>query len=117
MCEGFYPIHRLEQQNLKVTFEKEVLKRAEKLQKMLIEKNISTSIIETRAKIGGGSMPEETVPSYALVFTGDAVKLEKYFRTGDINIIGRVADDSFILDIKTIRDEDMEIIVEKAINM
>ena len=96
---------------------KEVLKRAEKLQKMLIEKNISTSIIETRAKIGGGSMPEETVPSYALVFTGDAVKLEKYFRTGDINIIGRVADDSFILDIKTIRDEEMKIIVEKAINM
>ena len=62
-------------------------------------------------------MPEETVPSYALVFIGDAVKLEKYFRTGDINIIGRVADDSFILDMKTIRDEDMEIIVEKAINM
>ena len=95
----------------------EVLKRAEKLQEMLKLENISTEIIETRAKIGGGSMPEETVPSYALVFIGDAVKLEKYFRIGDINIIGRIADDSFILDMKTIRDEDMEIIVEKAVKL
>lgn len=96
---------------------KEVLKRAEKLQKMLNEKNISTRIIETRAKIGGGSMPEETVSSYALAFVGDPVKLEKYFRTGDINIIGRVAEDSFILDTKTISDEDMELIVDKATDM
>lgn len=95
----------------------EVLKRAEKLQEMLKSENISTKIIETRAKIGGGSMPEETVPSYALVFTGDAVKLEKYFRIGDINIIGRIADDSFILDMKTIKDEDMETVVEKAVKL
>lgn len=92
----------------------EVLKRAEKLQGLLKEKEIFTEIIESRAKIGGGSMPEETVPSYALVFAGNPLELERYFRTGDINIIGRIAEDSFILDVKTIRDEDMDIIVEKA---
>lgn len=92
----------------------EVLKRAKKLQSLLEEVGVLTEIIETRAKIGGGSMPEETVPSYALVFDGDAVELERYFRTGDINIIGRITDNSFILDAKTIRDEDMDIIVEKA---
>lgn len=94
----------------------EVLKRAEKLQGLLKEKEIFTEIIESRAKIGGGSMPEETVPSYALVFNGNPLELERYFRTGDINIIGRIAEDSFILDVKTIRDEDMDIIVEKACN-
>ena len=94
----------------------EVLKRAEKLQGLLKEKEIFTEIIESRAKIGGGSMPEETVPSYALVFDGNPLELERYFRTGDINIIGRIAEDSFILDVKTIRDEDMDIIVEKACN-
>lgn len=92
----------------------EVLKRAEKLQGLLKEKEIFTEIIESRAKIGGGSMPEETVPSYALVFAGNPLELERYFRTGDINIIGRIAEDSFILDVKTIRDEDMDIIVGKA---
>lgn len=92
----------------------EVLKRAEKLQGLLKEKEIFTEIIESRAKIGGGSMPEETVPSYALVFDGNPLELERYFRTGDINIIGRIAEDSFILDVKTIRDEDVDIIVEKA---
>lgn len=95
---------------------REVLKRAEKLQGLLKEKEIFTEIIESRAKIGGGSMPEETVPSYALVFNGNPLELERYFRIGDINIIGRIAEDSFILDVKTIRDEDMDIIVEKACN-
>lgn len=95
----------------------EVLKRAEKLQAMLKEKGVNTEIIESRAKIGGGSMPEETVPSYALKFSGNAVQLEKYFRMGDVNIIGRVVDDSFILDLKTISEEEMEAIVEKAAKM
>lgn len=93
---------------------KEVLKRAEKLQEMLGKKGILTQILETRAKIGGGSMPEETIPSYALSFSEDAVKLEKYFRSGYINIIGRIHENLFILDLKTIKDEDMELIVEKA---
>ncbi len=93
----------------------EVLKRAEKLQILLKEEGIESQIIETRAKIGGGSMPEETVPSYALAFEGDPVQLERYFRTGDVNIVGRVQDNNFILDLKTIRDEDMAAIVEKIV--
>lgn len=93
---------------------KEVFARALKLQEMLKVEGVTTEIVESRAKIGGGSMPEETVPSYALTFEGNPTELERYFRTGDINIVGRVMDNIFILDLKTIRVEDMEVIVEKA---
>ena len=94
----------------------EVEKRAKTLQNLLEEKGIVTQIVESRAKIGGGSMPEETVPSYALKFNGNAQELERYFRLGSSSIIGRISEGAFILDLKTIRDEDMDIIVKKAQN-
>ena len=98
-----------------ITEEKEkVFKRAEKLSALLQIKNIENKIIETEAKIGGGSMPEETIGSYAISFTGDPVLLEQNFRYNDIPIIGRIKNDHFILDVKTLRENDFEKIVEGA---
>ena len=98
-----------------ITEEKgKVLERAEKLSAILKERNIENSIIETESKIGGGSMPEETVESYAICFTGDAVLLEKRFRGNDIPVIGRIKNDHFILDAKSLREKDFEEITGAA---
>ena len=98
-----------------ITEEKEkVLERAERLSSMLSEKNIENNIVETEAKIGGGSMPEETVESYAVCFNGDAVLLEKKFRENDIPIIGRIKSDRFIIDAKTLKEKDFEEILGAA---
>lgn len=98
-----------------ITEDKEkVLERAEKLSSMLIKRNIKNNIIETEAKIGGGSMPEETVESYAVCFSGDAVLIEKKFRVNDIPIIGRIKNNHFIIDAKTLKEKDFEEILEAA---
>ncbi len=98
-----------------ITEKKEkVLERAEKLSFMLTEKNIENNVIETEAKIGGGSMPEETVESYAVCFNGDAVLLEKKFRGNDIPVIGRIKSDHFIIDAKTLKEKDFEEILGAA---
>lgn len=98
-----------------ITEDKEkVLERAEKLSSMLIKRNIKNNIIETEAKIGGGSMPEETVESYAVCFTGDAVLLEKKFRANDIPIIGRIKNNHFIIDAKTLKEKDFKEILGAA---
>mgnify|MGYP000810457774 CR=1 FL=1 len=81
---------------------------------MLTEKNIENNVIETEAKIGGGSMPEETVESYAVCFNGDAVLLEKKFRGNDIPVIGRIKSDRFIIDAKTLKEKDFEEILGAA---
>lgn len=91
-----------------------VLEKANKLYEALLEIGIKTTIAKTRAKIGGGSMPEETVPSYAIRFQDNPETLEKFFREGDINIIGRIHENNFIIDMKTIFNEDIPVIVEKA---
>jgi len=98
-----------------ITEDKEkVLERAEKLSCILIKRNIKNNIIETEAKIGGGSMPEETVESYAVCFNGDAVLLEKKFRANDIPIIGRIKNNHFIIDAKALKEKDFEEILGAA---
>lgn len=98
-----------------ITEDKEkVLERAEKLSCILIKRNIKNNIIETEAKIGGGSMPEETVESYAVCFNGDAVLLEKKFRVNDIPIIGRIKNNHFIIDAKALKEKDFEEILGAA---
>lgn len=92
----------------------DVLKKATALYNMLLENNIKTTVEKTRAKIGGGSMPEETVSSYAVRFQGSPEISEKQFREGNINIIGRISNDGFIIDLKTVFDEDIPLIVKKA---
>lgn len=92
-----------------------VLKKCQLLKEIFDKNNITTEIIKTRAKIGGGSMPEETVPSYALSFSRyNPLILEEKFRLGDVNIIGRIFDNQYILDLKTISEEDFQTIIEKA---
>ncbi|MGL6063637.1 MAG: L-seryl-tRNA(Sec) selenium transferase [Fusobacteriaceae bacterium] len=89
-----------------------VYKRAENLKKLLEENLINSIVIETRAKIGGGSMPEETVPSYGLSFLGNANYLEEKFRLNEPAVIGRIYDNSFVIDMKTIQESDFHEISE-----
>ena len=86
-----------------------VKERAEKLSHILNEKNILNKIIETEADIGGGSMPEEKIKSFGLEFLLNISpnEIEKKLRLGDIAVIGRIEKNKFILDMKTIDEEDI----------
>lgn len=98
-----------------ITEDKEVVyKKAETLQKMFDEIGIQTKIIKSLAKIGGGSMPEECVDSFALAFSQNPLMLEERFRLGENSIIGRIQENSYILDLKTIFEDDFSTIIEKA---
>ena len=97
-----------------------VKERAEKLSHILNEKNILNKIIETEADIGGGSMPEEKIKSFSLEFILDISpnEIEKKLRLGDTAVIGRIEKDRFILDMKTIDEEDIILtadVIEKSL--
>lgn len=55
-----------------------------------------------RSKVGGGSLPEETLPTTMLVLPGDPVPLVKQLRLGSPAIVARVQDDRVLLDLRTI---------------
>ena len=69
-----------------------------------IEDICKCSIIETKTVVGGGTTPNRTIPSIAVTITIQnykAKKIERLFR--EQKIIGRIEDDKFLLDFRTIQ--------------
>jgi len=72
-------------------------------------------IIKTSTVIGGGTTPNKKIPTIALSISFKnykANKLEKLFR--EHNIIGRIENDKYLLDFRSIQECELEII-EKTI--
>ncbi|MFK5882022.1 MAG: L-seryl-tRNA(Sec) selenium transferase [Sulfurospirillum sp.] len=74
-----------------------------------IEEKLGTSIVntlETKTVMGGGTLPNREFPSIALHVKGKAQHLERKFRKK--MIIGRIENDRFLLDFRTIQPKDEE---------
>ncbi|HDZ5149567.1 TPA: L-seryl-tRNA(Sec) selenium transferase, partial [Campylobacter jejuni] len=78
-------------------------KKALKVQKEL---KFQTQLKISKSLVGGGSMPDKSLDTYILAFQGNALKLQAQFR--DKNIIGRIENDKFILDFRTIRENELQ---------
>jgi L-seryl-tRNA(Ser) seleniumtransferase len=63
-------------------------------------------VVESEASVGGGAFPGTRIPSIALACSGDASRLEERLRRGDPAVIGRVADDRLLLDLRTVSPDD-----------
>ena len=70
------------------------------------------TIIESVSYVGGGTMPNRKIPTIALALKGDAKTLEKTFR--EHLIIGRIQDDAFLLDLRSVREEDEALLLTTA---
>lgn len=91
---------------------KALREKAEQLLSMLAEAGISAQIVPTEGQVGGGSVPNQVLPSFAVAFTQDVNKLEEQLRLGDRPIIGRIHEGKYLLDVRTLWEEDFPIIVE-----
>lgn len=60
--------------------------------------------------VGGGTMPNKLIPTVALSFCGDADDLEEKFR--DKNVIGRIENEKFLLDLRSVMQDEVEELVE-----
>jgi len=67
------------------------------------------SIEETAAFVGGGALPEQSLPSIGLVFarSRNANEMMIAFRKSSPPIIGRIDNDRFILDLKAVDSDDV----------
>lgn len=92
--------------------------KAEQLAEVL-EKSISTysiiQISEVMSRVGGGAMPEQNLPSRAVILRPLHMKinhLEAKLRSLDIPIIGRVENDHLLLDMRTVRSDELHLIAK-----
>ena len=71
-------------------------------------------VIESQCALGGGTTPTETIRSIAIEVPGDASALASRFLRNDPPIAGRIVDDRFTIEVRTLGDEDRQA-VAKAI--
>ena len=94
----------------------EIVNRAVSLAKRLEpidKKRLNIDLIDLSSKAGGGSLPLLDLPSKGLKITikgMSANKLEKNMRKNTPPIIGRIEDDGFVIDPRTLLDDDLPII-------
>ncbi len=79
----------------------------------LTEAGIAARVVDGRSTVGGGSLPGETLPTRLLAIQVDSPdELARRLRVGDPPVIGRIEDDLFLLDPRTVLDEEDEVLVE-----
>lgn len=81
----------------------ELIKKAKKILSLI---NINANIKESFTYVGGGTMPNKKIPTIVIELKGDAKKLEKEFRKN--LVIGRIEDDNFVLDMRTIKENEID---------
>ena len=86
--------------------------KAEKLAALLHNAVIEAEIVPTEGRVGGGSVPNHALHSYAVAFSGNVNALEEKLRLGIHPIIGRIHEGKYLLDVRTLFEEDFPTIVE-----
>ena len=83
--------------------------RARALVTRLRDEGIAAESIATRSTVGGGSLPEETQPSFAVAFSGPhATRIAAALRAGDPPVIARIIEERVALDLRSVLPEDDE---------
>ena len=91
----------------------ELKKRAIRIQRRL-KKNVKTGcefkLVSTVSRVGGGALPEYSIPSWAVELAPEKMKLsslEKKLRDLEIPVIGRIENEHFLLDVRTVGDHEI----------
>lgn len=107
-----------------ITESKDVLhKSAKKFANMLkssIKDRADIDIVEEFSQIGGGAMPLQNLPTFAVCIKPHFIsvnQLEKSLREGTIPIISRTRNESILLDMRTIRDDEHSIIKDALVKI
>jgi L-seryl-tRNA(Ser) seleniumtransferase len=69
-------------------------------------------VIAGQSVAGGGSTPDQSLPTWLIALAGDAVRLESRLRTGDPPVIARIEDDRLVIDLRTVAEEEEDRLIE-----
>ncbi len=100
-----------------------IKKRAEMLAELLAEKGgelVKTTLLTVESRVGGGALPEHGMTSWAAALAPKKMSvtaLESGLRKQDTPVIGRIENNLFLLDMRTIQQEDVGDLVEVLINV
>ena len=63
-------------------------------------------IVESEASVGAGAFPTAVLPSIAIALAGKPKTLDTHLRSGKVPVVGRIADDRLLLDLRSVQKQD-----------
>ena len=85
--------------------------RARSIAAKLLAAGIRADVMEVRSTVGGGSLPEETQPSFAVAIGGGpATRIAETLRSADPPVIARIVEERVALDLRSVLPEDDEVL-------
>jgi L-seryl-tRNA(Ser) seleniumtransferase len=79
----------------------------------LMEVGIAARVVDGCSTVGGGSLPGEILPTKLVAIKVDSPdELARHLRAGHPPVIGRIEDDLFLLDPRTVLAEEDEVLIE-----
>jgi len=89
--------------------------RAERARMLLNQRGIALHVVGSVAAVGAGAFPTAELPSFALELPGEAQGWSGRLRAGDPPVVGRARDGRFLLDLRTVRDEEIPQLVDAVV--
>jgi len=93
--------------------EEELREKAEKFTEIIKKSDFISEIIEDRAEVGGGSYPSSYLKSIAVKLTHNkktSTEIERLLLLEEIPIITRIKENSIILDMRTLREKEFDLV-------
>jgi L-seryl-tRNA(Ser) seleniumtransferase len=75
--------------------------------------SIEAELLPGTSVIGGGSTPEQSLDTWLIAMTENAVRLDAQLRAGNPPVIGRIEDDRLVLDLRTVLTEEEELLAHR----
>jgi L-seryl-tRNA(Ser) seleniumtransferase len=91
----------------------EIRSRAGALVKRL--PGVTAAVIAGQSLIGGGSTPEQPLPTWLIAIDGDAVEIERRLREAQPPIVARIEDGRVLIDLRTVAVDEEDFLV-RALN-
>jgi len=95
-----------------------IIKKARRLLRQIKEalaEQCYVYLLNTHSKVGGGAMPEQDLPTKAVAlkpFTMTVNELEGGLRQLALPVIGRIENDQFVLDMRTVSDREVPLLAQ-----
>ena len=71
---------------------------------------LDVEVVESYSQMGGGALPLEKIPSVSIKIIPHSLSVSKFakkLRLGDQSIIGYISDDSFFINLRTVRKDEI----------
>ena len=78
----------------------------------LADRDVETKLIDGASAVGGGSLPEHSIPTVLLALKGPASRMAAALRRGDPPVIARIEEDACCIDPRTVLRGEDEILID-----